>query len=44
MPYQACAGLEEPLLEACQRPALDGDGQNQSAQQIAEVVGNDAEE
>jgi len=29
MPDQAPAGLEEPLLQARQRPSLDGDGQNQ---------------
>ena len=39
MPDQAPAGLEEPLLEARQGPSLDGDGQNQPTQQIAEVVG-----
>jgi hypothetical protein len=43
MPDQASAGLEESLLlRACQRPALHGDEQKQSAQQIAEVVGTDA--
>jgi len=31
------AGLEEPLLEARKGPALEGDGQDQPAQQIAEV-------
>ena len=29
---------EEPLLETRQRPALDGDEQDQSAQQVAEVA------
>jgi hypothetical protein len=44
MPDQATTGLEEPRLETCQRPALIGQGQDQSAQEIAEVVGDDAEE
>jgi hypothetical protein len=44
MPDQAPAGLEEPLLEARQGPSLDGDGQNQPTQQIAEVVGDHPEE
>ena len=38
------AGLEEPLREARQGPALDGDGQDQPAQQIAEVIGDHPEE
>jgi hypothetical protein len=38
------AGLEEPLLEARQGPALDGDGQDEPPQQIAEVVGDHPEE
>jgi hypothetical protein len=44
MPDQAPPGLEEPLLEARQRPALDGEGQSQPEQQIAEIVGDDREE
>ena len=44
MPDQPPAGLEEPLLETRQGPALDGDRQNEPAQQIAEVIGNDPEE
>ncbi len=36
-PDQPPAGLEEPLLETRQGPALDGDRQNEPAQQIAEV-------
>ena len=44
MPDQTPTGLEEPLLEARQGPVLDGDGQNQPTQQIAEVVGDDAEQ
>ena len=35
---EAPAGLEEPLLETRQGPALDGDRQNKPAEQIAEVV------
>ncbi len=41
MPDEAPAGLEEPLLEARQRPALNGEGQNKSAQEIAEIVRDD---
>ena len=44
MPDQATTGLEEPLLETRQRPALNSQGQDQSAQEIAEVVGDDPEE
>jgi hypothetical protein len=44
MPDEAVAGLEQPLLETREGPALDGDGQNQPAQQIAEVVGDHPEE
>jgi hypothetical protein len=40
MPDEAPAGLEQPLLQARQRPALNGEGQDQSAQEIAEVVGD----
>ena len=36
---EASARFEQPLLETRQGPALDGDGQNQLAQQIAEVIG-----
>jgi hypothetical protein len=43
MPDEPAAGLEEPVLTR-QRPALDGRGQDEPAQQIAEVVGDDAEE
>src|SRR2546426_10030166 len=38
------AGLEEPLLEARQGPVLDGDGHDQPAQQIAEILGDHSEE
>ena len=44
MPDQATTGLEEPLLETRQRPALNGQGQEQSAQEISGVVGDDPEE
>jgi hypothetical protein len=40
MADEAPAGLEQPLLEARQGPALDGDRQDEPAQQIAEVVGD----
>jgi len=40
MPDEAPAGLEQPLLETREGPALDGDGQDEPAQQIAEVVGD----
>jgi hypothetical protein len=43
MSDQPPAGLEEPLLEARQGPALDGEGQDEP-QQIAEVVGDDPQE
>ena len=35
MPDQPPAGLEEPLLETRERPVLDGEGQNEPAQEIA---------
>ena len=44
VPDQASARLEQPLLEARERPALDGDRQDQPTQQIAEVVGDHPEE
>ena len=44
MPDEASAGLEEPLLEARQRPTLNGWGQDEPSQQIAEVVGDDPEQ
>ena len=40
MSDQPPAGLEQPLLQARQGPALDGAGQDEPAQQIAEVVGD----
>ena len=44
MPDQAPAGLEQPLLETGERPALDGDRQDEPTQQIAKVIGDDAEQ
>ncbi len=40
MSDEAPAGLQEPLLETCQRPALDGERQDEPMQQFAEVVGD----
>src|SRR5712692_5835489 len=40
MSDEASAGLEQSLLQARQRPALDGDRQDQPTQEIAEVVGD----
>ena len=36
--------FEQPLLETREGPALDGDGQDEPTQQIAEVVGDDPEQ
>ena len=44
MPDEAPAGLEQPLLQARQRPVLDGERQDQPAQQLAKVVGDHPEE
>jgi hypothetical protein len=44
MSNEASAGLEQALLEARQRPVLDGDRQDQPTHQIAQVVGNDPEQ
>ena len=44
MPDEAPVGLEEPLLEARQGPALDGEGQDEPAQKIAKIVGADSQE
>ena len=38
MSHETPAGLDEPLLQARQGPALDGDGQGESAQKIATVL------
>jgi len=35
------AGLEEPLLEARQRPTLNRQGESDPTQEVAEVVGDD---
>ena len=40
VPNEAPAGLEQPLLETREGPALNGDGQDEPTQQIAEVVGD----
>src|SRR2546429_943424 len=44
MSHETPAGFEEPLLETRQGPVLDGHGENESAQEIAEVVGDHPEE
>ena len=44
VPDQATTGLEQPLLEAGQRPVPDGERQDEPPQEIAEVVGDDPEE
>jgi len=44
VPNETPAGLEQALLQARQRPVLDGERQDQSTQEIAEVVGDDPEE
>jgi len=44
MPDEPPTGLEESLLETRQGPALNGDGQGEPAQEIAEVVGDDPEQ
>src|SRR2546427_4784931 len=44
MSDEAPAGFEEPLLETRQGPVLDGHGENEPAQEIAEVVGDHPEE
>jgi hypothetical protein len=44
MPDQPPTRLEEPLLETREGPALDGDGQDEPTEQIAEVVGDNAEQ
>src|SRR6266404_1206088 len=44
MPDETSARLEQPLLETREGPDLDGDGQHQPSQRIAEVVGDDPEQ
>jgi hypothetical protein len=43
-PDEAPAGLDEPLLEARQGPALDGERQDKPAQESAESVDHDPQE
>ena len=40
---QTPTGLEQPLLQARQGPAPDGERQGQPAQEIAEIIGDDPE-
>ena len=40
MSDETSAGLEEPLLQARERPALDGERQDEPAQEINQVVGD----
>ena len=42
--HEAPAGLEQPLVQARQGPALDDQRQDQPAQESTEVVGDDPEE
>jgi len=44
MPDEASVRLEEPLLETRERPTLNGWGQDEPSQQIAEAIGDDPEE
>ena len=44
MSDEASAGLEQPLLQACERPALDGERQDEPAQEITQVVGDNPKE
>jgi hypothetical protein len=44
MPDEAAAGLEESLLQARQRPALDGTGEVESWQKVPEVVRDASQE
>ena len=43
VPDEAPAGLEQPLLQAREGPTLDNGRQDEPAQEIADVVGDDAE-
>jgi hypothetical protein len=43
MPDEAPAGLEQALLQARQRLALDGERRDQPTQEIAAVIGDNAE-
>jgi len=40
----ASFGLEEPLLQARERPTLDGERQDEPAQEITQVVGDNPQE
>ena len=44
MPNEVPAGLEQPLLETREGPALNGGGQDEPTEQIAEVLGDDPEQ
>ena len=44
VPNEAATGLEQALLETRERPTLDGERQDEPAQQIAEVVGDDPDQ
>ncbi len=44
MPDEAPAGLDQPLLQACRRPTLNGMGQSEATQKVAKVVGDDPEQ
>ena len=44
MPDEAPAGFEEPLLQARERPALDGERQDEPAQEITQVLGDNPQE
>src|SRR2546428_5020652 len=44
MSEETSAGLEEPLLQARERPALDGERQDEPAQEITQVVGDNPQE
>ena len=44
MSDETSAGLEEPLLQARERPALDGERQDEPAQEITPVVGDNPQE
>jgi len=44
VPNETSPGLEQPLLETRERRVPDGVGQHQPPQQVAEVIGDDAEE
>ena len=43
-PDRATTGLEQPLLEVGQGPALDGERQGKPTEEVAEIVGDDPEE